>query len=1204
MVGARSSAPRRSRAGFYLVAAAVLIALALILWFLPVLAARSSLREKMSKQAIPWFRGTVTIGELSLGWLSPVRIGRVDIRDEHGQPLIGVDRIETARTLLSLLVNRKNLGEIQITRPVIYAQVRPGGSNLEDALAPFFQLPPSEESIACALNVSEGRCILRTEGIERETIIGETDAVIAVPGDSSQPISFELAAHVSDGAASGEWKCLGEWRSAASPGGVGSLQAETRDVPLAALSPVLARSGVQAETAGRLDGRCDVTLDETGGATLLVEKCIAKDLVLVAPQYLGEDRIRLARLETSGKISLSESLLRLEQVELACDAGKMEISGEAPKSAISTGPLLAALRETTFDAQGDVDLARLAQLVPQTLRLREGLTVTSGVVQFACATKGGDVDRRWEGSLETSNLVAQHEGRAITWDRPLAATFAIRDTQAGPVIDRLACESDFFRAAGRGSLAEGSLSLEGDLSKLAAELGRFVDLGEMQLGGIVHGECQWRGEGQDQLRADGQIRLTNFEWSLPGRRPWREPQLAIDFTAAGASDGKRIQRIDRAQLELASGGDAALVRLTAPVVDPTASTVWPLHGEVRGELASWAPRLENLMTLPQGALEGRFTLTATGAASKSQAHLESVALNVEPFYFQGAGLTIREPRVEAQGDFSWEEKTQTVRSTQATCASSTLAFRAENVSLNLPPSPPAASGKIDFRADLERLSQWRTSPGSPPAVQLAGMATGQIEARLAGSANTQPDAPGQTIQVRGTAEIENFSCSRSAPPAVASAATTPASATAMSTVIWQEPRLRLLCNAAYSSESDLIDAEQLSVAGECLSLTANGRITEATSICRVDLKGQHDYDLAKLLTRLRPWIGPDAKMTGRGPRPFTLVGPLFTTRGQESPSANSAATPSERGPKTTPDSVATDQHIPPELSGKTTIAWTSAAYSGIETAAGETTIELTNGVITLGPLDLPVSDGKLTLAPKLPLNASPLALWIELGPVLENVRISPEMCRTWLKYVAPLVADATQAEGRFSVALLQPARIPLSDPTRGEVRGVLNVHTGQIGPGPLSRQFLALADQIKAAVERKAPPRGESGSAVWLQLPEQAVAFEAAGGRVYHRDLTVAAKDVVIRTRGSVGLDQSLELLAEVPIQDRWVEREPLLAGFKGQSLQVPVSGSLTSPRLDNAGLEQLATQMLGGAARRLLEENLKAPPEIKNALDRLFRGQ
>jgi hypothetical protein len=135
-------------------------------------------------------------------------------------------------------------------------------------------------------------------------------------------------------------------------------------------------------------------------------------------------------------------------------------------------------------------------------------------------------------------------------------------------------------------------------------------------------------------------------------------------------------------------------------------------------------------------------------------------------------------------------------------------------------------------------------------------------------------------------------------------------------------------------------------------------------------------------------------------------------------------------------------------------------------------------------------------------------------------------------------------------------------------------------------------------MERKPFAAGESGSTVWLQLPEQALPFEMAGGRIYHRDLQVAAKDVVIRTRGSVGVDQTLDLLAEVPVQDRWVEREPLLAGFRGQTLQIPMSGTLTSPRLDRRGVENFTKQLLGGAAQKLLEENLKSNPDLQRALD------
>jgi hypothetical protein len=1178
-----------------------------IAWFLPALAARSSMRDKLVRDALPWFRGTVTLGDVSLGWLSPVRVRGVVVQDEHGRPLAEVAEASTAKSLWSLLWDRQDLGEIQLAQPIVHAEVRPGGSNLEDALAPLLAMESRGGGIACKLNIAGGKCILRQNETRGESVIDEIDAFVVIPGNASLPYSFELAARISDGAASGEWKTSGEWRSASSPWGVGTLNWQTRGVPLAALAPVLARTEVEAQIAGRIDGRYEVILEENGKRTFLVNELAAEGLALRAPQ-VGKDEVRLARLDISGEVALTDQAISLRDVNLVCDAGRLRISGGAPRSALSASQVFAALRETTFDAEGEVDLARLAQLVPQTLHLREGLTVTSGAVRIRCGTQGEQGDRRWAGRLEASGLAADHEGRRITWEQPLSATFAIRDSHHGPLLDQLACESDFFRASGRGSLAEGSLTLAGDLSKLAAELSRFVNLGPMQFGGAVEGDLQWRREGQTQetIRGDGQVRLTNFEWSAAGRRPWREPQLAIDFTAAGVADDKSIHRIDEVRLELQSGGDAALVRLTAPVESPTAATEWPVHCEARGELSSWTPRVENFASLPPGTIEGRFSVAATGAASKSKVAMENVEVAIESLDYQAPGVTIREPRVEAQGDFAWDGEAHTIAIKQATCASASVAFRAGNVALNLSPSTPAASGKIDFRADLQRLSSWMHSPDSPPKAHLAGAATGQLEARLTGSgvffgqpgnqgegASAEKDsrpraaahrAAAPSIQIQGAADVENFAYALPTPLAVSRAPMFPASAAVAAAPLWQEPRLRLALNATYSPEADLVDAEQIAIAGESLSLSAQGKITEATNVCRVDLAGQHNYDLMKLLSRLRPWIGDDLKMAGRGPKPFTISGPLFGR-----PSAEHDSRP---------------QLVSPELIAKTSVAWTSAEYSGIQTAAGEAAIELKEGVVALGPLDLPVSDGRMSLAAKLPLNTAPLAVLIDSGPVLQNVRISPEMCRSWLKYVAPLVADATQAEGRFSVELQQPSRIPLHDPKLCEVRGLLKVHAAQVGPGPLSRQFLTLADGIKAAIERKPAPAGESGSAAWLQIPEQAIPFEAAGGRVYHRDLTVTAKDVVIRTRGSVGLDQSLELLADVPIQDAWIKNEPLLAGFQGQSLQVPVSGSLTSPRLDQAALDRLAQQLLGNAARRLLEDNLKPPPEIKNALDRLFRGK
>jgi hypothetical protein len=206
------------------------------------------------------------------------------------------------------------------------------------------------------------------------------------------------------------------------------------------------------------------------------------------------------------------------------------------------------------------------------------------------------------------------------------------------------------------------------------------------------------------------------------------------------------------------------------------------------------------------------------------------------------------------------------------------------------------------------------------------------------------------------------------------------------------------------------------------------------------------------------------------------------------------------------------------------------------------------------------------------------------------------MCRSWLKYVAPLLAEATRADGRFSLTL-DRAAVPLAAPAASDVEGVMAIHHARVGPGPLSERFLWIAQQIKAVIERRplAPVLNVSSNQ-WLSLPAQNVAFEMRDGRVYHQNLELTAGDVGIRTQGSVGLDQSLQLVAEVPIRDEWVESDQLLSSLKGQVVRIPIRGELSRPELDGRALQQFAAQMAGEAATRLLEQ------ELSRGLQRLLQ--
>jgi hypothetical protein len=358
-----------------------------------------------------------------------------------------------------------------------------------------------------------------------------------------------------------------------------------------------------------------------------------------------------------------------------------------------------------------------------------------------------------------------------------------------------------------------------------------------------------------------------------------------------------------------------------------------------------------------------------------------------------------------------------------------------------------------------------------------------------------------------------------------------------------------------------------------------------------------DCDLADLSAKLRPLLGPNIQLAGRDKSPFSIQGPL--TQGAAS-TLDRAGAATDKPPSAGPSAATgsprrnTVSLLSPDLSGNARLAWQSADVHGLLIGRGDLAATLGGGIIRFAPLDIPVSEGRLLTQPEIDLRVQPAMLRVPKGPLIENVRISPQMCQTWLKYVAPLLADATRAEGRFSVAL-ESARVPLPDQARSDVHGALTIHNAHVGPGPLAQQFLSLAEQVRSLVEGGTPGSGTTASSTWLVVPEQTVPFDISQGRVQHRNLVVKSGDVQIRTSGTVGFDETLDLVAEVPIHDSWVVGKAYLNALKGTTIRVPVRGTLSKPRLDTNALGELSRQMIGGAARRALES------ELNRGLQQLF---
>src|SRR5262249_14925072 len=143
-----------------------------------------------------------------------------------------------------------------------------------------------------------------------------------------------------------------------------------------------------------------------------------------------------------------------------------------------------ALSQTGYQATVDLDLARLANILPQTLHLQKDMRVTDGRLHLDLTAQSRDQQRYWSGRLDTSNLKGVNHGRAVALQAPLAVSFTVRKpVDSFPVVEQLRCDSSFLEMSVSGQQGSWTANVQFDLGQLAAQLSQFIDLGPMRLAG-------------------------------------------------------------------------------------------------------------------------------------------------------------------------------------------------------------------------------------------------------------------------------------------------------------------------------------------------------------------------------------------------------------------------------------------------------------------------------------------------------------------------------------------------------------------------------------------------------------------------------------------------------------------------------------------------------------------------------------------------
>ena len=498
----------------------LLLFVAVVVALLPTIVAKTPLRNTLIAAAVPSGTVSVTVADASLGWFTAPSLGGVEVRDAAGQPLVTVESIRLNRAPLALVANSHDLGEIEIVRPTVYLAMRPDGTNLEDAIAAFMKLqtpkPPGATTASGSAPVVVSVKVVEGSVLAQDVTTGQRWRVHTVNAQFNTDAlggigQLSVSGQMDDGLNSAAGTIPpGKFSFSLNPGPEGRQHAAV------AGGDDFARGGGPDVAA---TGERHPAQRHAFGARHGVVECVAEQSAIRRAELFRKASRPPARCGSTnstrrrrcsraiafdwrasrcrGKSRRSRAQLVIDECDVRSDLGRIATRGTIDP-AVFAAPMATA--DALFDAVGrnnvqlraEVDLARLATMLPHLLRIRDDTTITSGTLQLAVRNQPVDDGQAITGMAQAMNLAAMSAGRPLKLDELVSATFELRRQNGAVRLESLRCDSEFLTVNAAGTAQQLTADAKFDLNRLGTQLGQFVDLSGTELAGTGTGHLDWR----------------------------------------------------------------------------------------------------------------------------------------------------------------------------------------------------------------------------------------------------------------------------------------------------------------------------------------------------------------------------------------------------------------------------------------------------------------------------------------------------------------------------------------------------------------------------------------------------------------------------------------------------------------------------------------------------------------------------------------
>ena len=887
------------------------IVLLTLVALLPAIVSRTPLAGWLVSRASADLHGKASVGSIYLGWLSAPVLADVEIRDAEDRSLLTIGRARATRSLLYLLLNPSDLGEIRIEKPELSVVYDGSGTNLEEVFGELLESGSTESSVAAELVVTDGTLTLIDTRLNQKWQINEFELTVGIPADERSAIDVRASGRVADTEHAGRFATefalnrttLGENPLFA----IEALEAELENTPLELFAPLVARSMPNAELGGRLSAfaKCEVT----GGSIhpeMAIQLTATVDGFALAGSGLKGDRLAINEIEVGGRAAWRGRLIDVERLRVQTEFGSAVVTGgfNLPDDSLST--LLKSLAEQTYRIEAGLDLAALAAQLPNTLQLQKGMRVQSGDATIVLESRRVGDGMRWDGHADISRLSAERQGRQISWPEPIRASLSASKTPQGVSIEHLECLAKHLKINAAGTPERVDATLDFDLADLTQEASQFVDLGGLKLSGNGRGRFQWRRHSQQEYVADGNLQIDGFQLALGDKSGWSEEKLQLQVDAQGPIDSVSGITIRSGKVQLDIGEDQVAASLAEPVTDLVNAPSYPVDLRTEGDLVRWSTRLQPLLPLGDWQMVGRLTATGRVDYGAELTTVRNAKIHVEEFTVRSPQLNFYDPDVElSAAQAKWFPAKNRLEIPSASLVGQTVGMGVEPFTLAWSGGELSAlNGTVAVRTTLDRIQQWGTATVTEPPKwmlrgNLAGRSTFQTkEGKVAFNTNTS---------------VEQFAAYHQSGKKL------------------EEPKIRLTATGQFDPESNVLEVVTAKVESGLVGADASGKVDFGNERTRIDLDGQYEYDLVRLSEMGRLHLDLPLFAAGHGTSPFSYHGPISLA----------------------------------EAEAGLGLSWTGAEIAGFLIGPGELNAQLAGATARANPIVMDVSEGRMALTPQI-----------------------------------------------------------------------------------------------------------------------------------------------------------------------------------------------------------------------------------------------